>query len=143
MAVYRWGFSDPWREMRELQREMNSILDSAYGRTEETMPACNVWAGDDDLMVTCEMPGVSMDDLHIAVMGDTLQLQGQRKPQEDVERAAYHRRERRVGTFSRTVQLPARVDPEKVEADYRDGVLYVTLPKAAAEKPRRIEIKVA
>jgi len=142
MTVYRWALTDPWREIRQLQREMNTIFESAFGRREGAMPACNVWTGDEDVLVTCELPGVTMEDLDISVMGDTLTIAGSRKG-EDVDRSAYHRRERRTGPFSRSIQLPTRVDPAKVEADYKNGVLNVRLAKAAEEKPRKIEIKSA
>ena len=139
----RFGFVDPWREIRQLQREMNEVFESAFGRPLESFPACNVYAADADMLVSCDLPGVSLDQLDISVMGDTLTIKGERKPADDVDRSAYHRRERRSGTFTRSIQLPNRVDPENVVADYQDGVLTVKMNKAPEEKPRRIEIKSA
>ncbi|HUS59427.1 MAG TPA: Hsp20/alpha crystallin family protein [Planctomycetota bacterium] len=140
MAANRWGVSDPWREARQLQHEMASLFDSVFGKREQASPPCNVFAGEDDLLITCEVPGVSMEKLSICVIGDTLSIEGERKP-EEVERSAYHRRERHTGPFRRSIHLPARVNADQVSAEYHDGVLNVTLPKAAEEKPRRIEIK--
>jgi len=142
MAANRWGIQDPWREVRQLQREMEGLFESVFGRHEEAMPPCNVFAGEDDLLVTCALPGVQLEELNISVIGDTLHIEGERKP-EEVERSAYHRRERRTGPFRRSIQLPVRVSATNVSAEYHDGVLSVTLPKAAEEKPRKIEIRVS
>lgn len=139
----RWASIDPWREIRQLQQEMNHVFESAFGRPAIAFPACNVFAGDADLLVTCAMSGVELDELDISVMGDTLTIKGERKPPEGTQNAACHRRERRTGAFTRTVQLPNRVDPEHVEANYDNGILKVTLNKAPEEKPRKIEIKTA
>jgi len=141
--AYRWGFADPWRELRQLQREMSTVFESAFGRPIEAAPPCNVFAGENDLLVACEIPGVTLDDLDISVMGDTLTLKGERKPADEVGAEAYHRRERRTGPFNRSIQLPNRVDPNNVEAEYEDGVLTVHLNKAAEEKPRKITVKSA
>jgi len=141
--AYRWGFVDPWRELRQLQREMNTIFESVFERPVEAAAPCNVYAGDTDLLVACELPGVTLDDLDISVMGDTLTVKGERKPAEEAPREAYHRRERRMGAFSRSIQLPNRVDADEVEAAYEDGVLTVHLNKAAEEKPRKITVKSA
>ena len=143
MVAFRFRTMDPWRELRELRHEMNQVFESAFGRRERPYPACNVWTSPDDVLVTCELPGVALDDLNISVMGNTLTLAGERKPAEDIKENAYHRHERGVGAFSRTVELPARVDAEDVEAHFKNGVLEIRLPKAAEEKSRKIEIKSA
>jgi HSP20 family protein len=141
MVAFRFRVGDPWRELRHLQREMNEILESAFGPSEPARPACNVWEGDEDMLVTCEVPGVGTGDLNISVMGDLLTVSGECKPAEQVEETAYHRHERPTGTFSRDVQLPARSDTEHVDAEFNEGVLTIRLPKAAEEKPRKIEVK--
>ena len=143
MVAFRFRTMDPWRELRELRHEMNQVFESAFGRRERPYPACNVWTSDDDVFVTSELPGVVLDDLDISVMGNTLTLAGERKPAEDVEQSAYHRHERGAGAFSRTVELPARVVAEKVEAHFKSGVLTIRLPKAAEEKARKIQIESA
>jgi len=139
--AYRWGFVDPWRELRQLQREMNTVFESAFGRPAEAAPPCNVLASENDFLITCEVPGVTLDGLDISVMGDVLTVKGERKPADEVQPEAYHRRERRTRPFNRSIQLPNRVDPENVEAEYEDGVLIVHLSKAAEEKPRKITVK--
>jgi len=143
MVAFRFRMMDPWRELNQLRREMDRLFESAMGRREIAYPPCNVWSGDEDILVTCELPGVAKDDVNISVTGDTLTISGERKADDKVDQATYHRRERGTGSFSRSVQLPGRVEAEKVDASYEDGVLTLRLPKAAEEKPRKIEIKTA
>ena len=104
-------------------------------------PAMNVWTNEDGAVVTAELPGVEPDNINIAVTGDTLTLKGSRTPEELKEGEQYHRRERGHGQFTRTFQLPFQVEAEKVEANFEKGVLSITLPRAEAEKPRKIAIK--
>jgi HSP20 family protein len=84
-----------------------------------------------------------MDDLEITVLGETLTLSGSRNAVEVEEDVTYHRRERGQGAFTRTVELPFRVDGDHVEAKFRNGVLHVTLPRIEEEKPRKIAVKTA
>ena len=87
------------------------------------------------------MPGVRPEDLDIDVTGDAVSISGVRKLDEVAQEAQYHRRERNYGSFSRTVQLPFMVDTNKVEASFKNGVLLITLPRAEADKPKRIPVK--
>jgi len=103
-------------------------------------PALNVWEDDQKLYVEAELPGFAMDDLDVSITGDELTIKGERK-EEAAEDVTYHRRERGVGRFSRVLRLPIEVDAEKVAATLRNGVLSLTLPKAQAVMPRKIEVK--
>jgi HSP20 family protein len=87
------------------------------------------------------MPGVNPNNIDIDVTGDALSISGERKPDEVAAEARYHRRERTYGSFSRTVQLPFMVDTSKVEANFKNGVLMINLPRAEADKPKKITIK--
>lgn len=102
-------------------------------------PAVNVWQSDNEVFAEAEVPGVKGEDLDVSVVGNELTIKGTRQ---DVagEQAEYHRRERGTGAFVRVIRLPVEVDAEKVEASLRDGVLTLTLPKAEAAKPRRINV---
>jgi len=104
------------------------------------VPALNVWEDDQSLFVETELPGLTMTDVEVTVMGNELTIKGERKEQ-PVEGATYHRRERSGGTFARTMKLPVQIDANRVTATLKDGVLTVTLPKAEAAKPRKIEVK--
>jgi HSP20 family protein len=104
-------------------------------------PAINIWTNEDGQFISAEMAGVNPDDIDIDVTGDALSISGERKPDEVVKEARYHRRERSYGSFSRTIQLPFMVDTSKVEANFKNGVLMISLPRAEADKPKKITIK--
>ncbi len=87
------------------------------------------------------MPGVEPASIDISVSGRTVTLRGSRKPDKLQDDQSYHRRERWSGDFSKAIELPFTIETDKVQAKFRKGILYLTLPKAEAEKPRRIEIR--
>jgi HSP20 family protein len=91
-------------------------------------------------MVTAELPGVTVEDINISVTGDTLTLTGTRQRAEMAEGNTYHRQERGYGQFSRSLQLPFRIDANGVEATFRNGVLSITLPRAEEDKPKKINV---
>jgi HSP20 family protein len=132
-----------WREMTRLQEEMNRL----FSRTQEPraggFPAINLWASQESAVVTTELPGVEQADIDISVVGDTLTIQGVRRPNEMGEGSNYHRRERGFGRFVRAMQLPFRVEPNEVSATLRNGTLSITLPRAQADRPRKVQIKSA
>lgn len=103
-------------------------------------PAVNLWEDEKNMYVEAELPGVMMKDIEVSVMGDELSLKGERKDGAG-EGSTYHRRERGIGTFARVFRLPVEIDAEKVEATMRNGVLLITLPKAAAARPRKVAVK--
>ena len=102
-------------------------------------PAINVWEQNDALKVEMELPGIKSDQLDISVASGELSVKVN-VPDEAQENVTYHRRERPIGSFSRIVRLPVEVDVDRVEADLRDGVLTITLPKAESAKPRKINV---
>jgi HSP20 family protein len=139
------SWTDPWRDIAHLQREMNRLWDSLSGDRETfrgagVYPALNVTEDDDNVYVRAEMPGVSAGDLEISAQGDSLVITGERKIPEE-KNVVYHRREREAGTFKRITSLPTHIDSSKVKATLRDGVLTVTMPKAAEAKPTKIAVK--
>jgi HSP20 family protein len=133
-----------WQEMDQLQREMNRLFDAtSTGRvfTPPSYPAINIWTNEDGQLISAEMPGVHPGDIDIDVTGDALSISGERKPDEVAKDAYFHRRERSYGSFSRTIQLPFMIDTNKVEAKFQNGVLLISLPRAEADKPKKITIK--
>ena len=143
----RWhrGWTSHWREMDRVRREMNRVFHSlptqATWDVAQGYPAMNVWTDEDSIVVSAELPGIDLEDIGISVEDDTLTLRGDREPDEVEEGVTYHRRERRHGSFVRTFRLPFRVDAENVDATFTKGVLSVTLPRAEADKPRRITVR--
>jgi len=130
--------------MDQLQREMNRLFDTtSKGRVfnSPSYPAINIWTNEDGQVISAEMPDVHPDDIDIDVTGDALSISGERKPDELITDAHYHRRERSYGSFSRTIQLPFMVDTNKVEANFKNGVLMISLPRAEADRPKKITIK--
>lgn len=103
-------------------------------------PPLNVWEDEQNLYAEAEVPGLRMEDLEVYVVGNELTVKGERKAGEGGQET-FHRRERGIGSFQRTVPLPMPIDAEKVEASLRDGVLTITMPKAQEAKPRKIEVK--
>lgn len=132
-----WG---PFADMRRIQADMNRLFADAEGRAAPRgFPPVNIWAGENDFVVTAELPGVKPENLELTVREDTLTLSGSREPQVEGE-VAWHRRERPLGSFARTVQLPFRADPDKVEARFINGVLQVRLQRPEQDRPRKIAI---
>jgi HSP20 family protein len=92
-------------------------------------------------LITAEMPGLKPDDINIDVTADALSISGERKPEEAGKDTNYHRQERNYGSFSRTIQLPFMVDPDGAQATFHNGVLRINLPRAEADKPKRISVQ--
>ena len=138
--------ADPFRELRRLHDEMGRLAGALAPPAGPALaaaagfPAVNLHAGRDGIAVVAELPGVEPGDLEVHAHQDTLTIRGARRPAAGDGRA-YHRRERRSGAFTRTVQLPYRVDPDRVEARLEDGVLRLSLGRPEQDKPRRIELK--
>jgi len=135
----------PWREVDRLWRTMDDLLrETRWGmpswvRVSE-FPPVNVHATPDNIVVNVELPGVKPEDVDLRVTADTLTLKAERKPEAAGDGANYHRRERPMGRFIRTINLPVPVRTEGVTAKYANGILTVTLPKVEAAKPRRIPV---
>lgn len=130
-------YGSPFRDLRRLQEEMDRLTRRAP--TPQGFPALNVYAHQDGIVITAELPGVKEDDLDITVHRDTVTLRGQRQDQPEGAQG-YHRRERRTGSFGRTFSLPFNVDPDRVEATLRDGILMLTLHRPEQDKPKRIRV---
>lgn len=138
----RFGGFDPFREMQRMQSEMNRLFSDFGNAATQEFPPMNLWAGEDSVVVTAEIPGVAGDSLDITVHEDLLTLKGKREATaEDGGNVVWHRREIPSGSFTRTVQLPFRVDGDKVQAHCRNGVLEIELHRPDADRPRKIQIQ--
>jgi len=133
-----------WGELDRMQREMNRLFNDyspSIPRNAPSYPAINIWANEDSQIITAEMPGIEAGDINIDVTADSVTISGERNPDTASNENSYHRRERDFGMFSRTIQLPFIVDTNKVKAKFTDGILNITLPRAEADKPKKITIK--
>ncbi|MCK6485241.1 MAG: Hsp20/alpha crystallin family protein [Phycisphaerae bacterium] len=143
------GLTGPLSVSR-LRNEMDRLFQDAFDGTLRldpfgmgggaAFPAMNVWEDGDALFVEAEMPGLKMDDIEVVVTGDELTLKGERRETQNAN-VTYHRRERGVGAFSRVLRLPYAVDVDKVEANLRDGVLTIRVPKSEQARARKIVVK--
>jgi HSP20 family protein len=130
------------RLQEELDRFFGKPLHE-FGLTgPNVFPLINVFNDADGLVVQAEVPGVKPEQLHVQVEAGRLTISGERAWSTEKD-LSYHRRERRSGRFSRTIQLPAEADNENVRAELRNGLLTVRIPKQAAAKPRHIEVRAA
>lgn len=143
----------PYRNERGVgtfQRQMNRLFDDFFGdgswpgvwNRPEWAPAIDVSENEEEFVVHAEVPGIGRDDLDISVTGNTLTLRGEKREERDEKEGNAHRVERSYGTFTRTIGLPSSVDPNRVEANMKDGVLRIRIAKKEEAKPRQIEVKV-
>jgi HSP20 family protein len=133
---------NPTRELQRFSRDLDELFSGVSG-TVHAFPPVNVWSSENDAVVTAELPGIESGDIDISVHGDALTLRGSRKPVELKENETFYRSERMRGEFSRTLKLPFRIDAEKVSATFNKGVLSIQVPRAEADKPRKISVKAA
>jgi len=133
----------PWQEVARLQTEMNRIFGAFEHPVAPDFPRINVLVGEQCVRVLAEIPGVSKDAIEVSVAGDTLTLKGSR-PAEPLESGrARRRQERRSGAFTRTIRLPFDIEADTVEAVHKNGILDIELPRATADRPRRIAVQSA
>jgi HSP20 family protein len=149
MNRVRWS---PFNEMSLLQNQMNRLFEGALhgwpsesnGTTGTTswVPAADIYESDNELVVNLDLPGIDPKMVDLRVENNVLTIRGERQFEEKQNQDSYHRVERSYGAFARSFTLSTAVDPEKIRASYKAGVLSITLPKAEAAKPKRIQIAV-
>jgi HSP20 family protein len=149
MAIVRW---DPFREFATIQARLNRVLGADYDRTtgDDVMnrgawlPPVDIYSnGNHELIIKAEIPDMKKDNIDVIVENNTLTIRGEKKVAENVTEEQFHRVERSYGTVARSCSLPNTVDPNKVQADYKDGVLTIVLPLREESKPKQIKVNVA
>ncbi len=142
--LIRW---EPARDMMTLREAMDRLFDDAFTRplsmagNSWSIPAVDMYQTDNEIVVKAALPGIKADEVQINITGDVLTLKGEVKQSEEVKEKAYHIHEQRWGAFERTLILPANVVADKAKADFENGILTITLPKAEEAKPKTITIK--
>ena len=141
--LIRW---EPMHEMITLREAMDRLFNDAFtypfGDGSGTqLPAVDLYQTDDEVVVKATIPGFKADDVQISVTGDMLTLKGEFKDKEETTEKTYHMREQRYSTFERTLSLPVSVVADKAKAEFEDGILTVSLPKAEEVKPKTITVK--
>ena len=144
-GIVRW---DPIREMVSLRDAMNRLFEDSFVRPatwlapfEGGQLALDVVDTKEDVVVKASVPGIKPEDIDITITGDVLTIKGETKAEQKTEDANYIRQERRYGAFERTLSLPTTVVSDKAKAEFENGVLTLTLPKAEEVKPKTIKIK--
>lgn len=145
MSIVRY---DPFRDLRSLQDEVNRLFSTNLSRTfdDEGMargawnPSVDIYENKDQIVLEAELPGMKREDFDLSIENSVITLRGERRFEKKEESDNYHRVERSYGSFTRSFTLPQTVQTEQVVAEYRNGVLRVTMPKRESVKARRIEI---
>ena len=132
--------------LTDLREEIDRLFEVPLSRTSEFLgwtPAFDVYEEKDNFVVKAEVPGMKKEDINVSLHDGNLIISGERKGEAKNEGTEYYRAERLFGKFQRTVTLPTTVDTGKVKAEYKDGVLTVTLPKAEEAKPKQVDVNVS
>ena len=151
MALVKWT---PFRDLLEIQNEMNQLLDRIFTRTgleEEREPAfLTAWNPNVDIketqnefVVQAELPGLKKKDVKITYKNGVLAIEGERKQEKEEKNKNYHRVERQFGKFYRAFQIPDRIKEDQIQAKFKDGVLTIRLPKVEEDKSKGIEVKIS
>lgn len=143
--IVRW---DPFRDAMALRDAMDRMFEERmlrppvpFGPWSEGSLALDMYETDDNVVVKTAIPGVKADEIDVSVTGDTLTIRAETQEEEETKRENYLRRERRFGSFCRSVALPGGLEADKAEADYTDGILTLTFPKAEEVKPKTIKVE--
>ena len=141
--LIRW---EPAREMMTLREVMDHLFDDAFTRPltlrdGSSAPAIDMYQTDDEIVVKASLLGVEADEVQINITGEVLTIKGETKQVEEKKEKAWHMREQRWGTFERAVALPIEVVSDKAKAEFENGILTITLPKAEEVTPKVINIK--
>ncbi len=144
--IVRW---EPFRDLISLREAMDRLFEESFIRPRagwlaplgaEAL-AVDMYETDQDVVVKSSVAGVKPEDIDITITGDTLTIKGETKAEEKIERENYVRQERRYGAFSRSLTLPTTIVAEQAKAEFENGVLTLTLPKAEEVKPKTIKVK--
>lgn len=140
--------TDPFRGLFDLQRDINQLFDASLGAPREDValkawaPAVDVYEDENAFLIKLELPEVNKNDVKVSLNENTLSISGERRVENEEKRENYHRVERSYGQFYRSFTLPPNVDTQAINAEFKDGMLRLTLPKREEAKPKQIEVKV-
>lgn len=149
LRAFRGLSTDPFRELFELQRNINELLDESVGAKREDValkawaPAVDVYEDENSFLIKADLPEVRREDVKVSLNENTLSISGERRVEHEDKRENYHRVERSYGQFYRSFTLPPNVNTEAINAQFKDGVLRLTLPKKEEAKPKQIDVKVS
>jgi len=145
MAIERW---QPFSELTSLRQAMDKLFEDSFVRPsrgvaalgEVAAPALDVYQTPTEIVVKAALPGLKPEDVNIDITGETLEIKGERKAEQEIKKEDYLYQERRYGAYSRSVVLPSGLKTDKAEATMEDGILTLTIPKVEEEKPKKISV---
>jgi HSP20 family protein len=142
--IKKW---EPFRELVTVRDDVDRLFDVFFSPQPHMIedlwrPSIDIEESNGNLMVKAEIPGIDKKDIKVVVKDDMLTISGERKRENETKEKTFHRIERSYGQFRRMIRLPAEVDPDKVKATYKDGVLSVTLPKPESMEPKNIDVEI-
>lgn len=146
MTLVRWAPREKsmFHDLLSMQNEMNRLFTNFWNDEPSTMnwsPSVDIAEGKDEFTVKVELPGIDKKDVKVTVQDNVLIIQGEKKQESETTEKNYHRIERSFGSFARSFRLPSLVKAEKIEAQYKDGILTIVLPKSEEAKAKEIEVK--
>lgn len=147
MNIVKWT---PFRELEDIQTRLNRLFNETPARREgdgffftDWTPAVDVQETEKEYLIKAELPDLKKEDVKVEVVDGMLTIEGERRQEKEEKGKRFHRMEREYGRFMRQFALPNEVEAAKVQADFKDGMLNVHLPKTAEAKPKSVEVKVA
>ena len=146
MAIERW---QPFSELMSLRQAMDRLFEDRFVRPsravsalgEVAAPALDVYQTPTEIVVKAALPGLKPEDVNIDITGETLEIKGERKAEQEIKKDDYLYQERRYGAYYRSVVLPSGLKTDKAEATMEDGILTLTIPKVEEVKPKKISVK--
>ncbi len=144
-SVIRW---EPFRNVNSLQEQFSRLFDTSFpGRSSESdlttwAPAVDIQETENELVLKADLPGIEEKDIDVRIENNTLTIRGERKFEKQVNEDNYLRVERSYGSFSRSFSLPNTINTEAINAEYKNGVLTVQMPKRAESKPKQVKVNV-
>jgi HSP20 family protein len=153
MSMTKWM---PLKELEDMRRDMERIFEEVFeprrrrrwwpggpgGEKGLIVPALDMYDRKTDFVIKVELPGVSRDNIDLTITKEAITIKGEIKKDEEAPEESYYARERVVGPFSRTIQLPTEVESERAKATFKDGILEIVLPKKAEEMPKEIKVNI-
>ena len=138
---------EPFRDMLNLRADMDRLFKTfftGFGEEHEGIwaPVIDIEEDKDNILVKAEIPGLKKDEIKVTVRDNMLSISGERRQDQEVKDRVFHRIERSYGKFSRRISLPVAVDADKIKANYKDGILHITLPKPESVKPKQIDVEI-
>ena len=146
---FKW---DPFKELEDMTQRLNRLFSGPLARSEQSRepltmadwaPSVDITESDDAYTIKAEIPEVKKEDVKVTMEDGRLTIQGERKQEKEEKGKRYHRVERAYGSFLRSFDMPDNVEEGKVKADFKDGMLMLTLPKSEKAKPKAVEVKIA